>query len=43
MQVYCPENKRFDFMQMGDFFEALNNILADIDMDFAQLNDQRGM
>lgn len=30
-------------MQMGDFFEALNNILADIDMDFAQLNDQRGM
>ena len=43
MQVYFPQNKRFDFIQMGDFFEALNNILADIDMDFAQLNDQRGM
>ena len=43
MQVYFPQNKRFDFMQMGDFFEVLNNILADIDMDFAQLNDQREM
>lgn len=41
MQVYFPENKRFDFMHVGDFFEALNNILDGIDSEFNYINDIR--
>ena len=33
MQPYFSENKRFDFTNTGDFFEALNNILDEIDSD----------
>lgn len=32
MQVYFTQNKRFDFMCIGDFFEALNNGLDGISM-----------
>lgn len=41
MQVYFPENKRFDFMHVGEFFEALNNILDGIDSEFNYINDIR--
>lgn len=36
MQVYFSFNKRFDFIEIGNFFEALNNILDGID---SKLND----
>ena len=39
MQVYFPQNKRFDFINMGDFFEALNNILDGIDSEFNSINE----
>lgn len=39
MQVYFSENKRFDFVQMGDFFEELNNILAGIDSELNAMNE----
>ncbi len=39
MQVYFPENKRFDFMETGDFLEALNNILDGIDSAFCHMNE----
>lgn len=39
MQVYFPQNKRFDFMNMGDFFEALNNILDGIDSELNSMNE----
>ena len=28
MQVYFPQNKRFDFIHTGDFFEALNSVCS---------------
>ena len=31
MKPYFPSEKKFDFMETGDFFEALNNILDGID------------
>lgn len=39
MQVYFPQNKRFDFMQMGNFFEELNNILDGIDSQLNYFNE----
>lgn len=39
MQVYFPQNKRFDFVHVGDFFEALNNILDGIDSEFSYRNE----
>lgn len=41
MQVYFPQNKRFDFMHVGDFLEALNNILDGIDSEFNYINEIR--
>ena len=41
MQVYFSQNKRFDFMHMGDFFEALNNILDEIDSEFNYVNEMK--
>lgn len=38
MQVYFSFNKRFDFIEIGNFFEALNNILDGID---SKLNDMQ--
>lgn len=31
MKPYFSSEKKFDFMETGDFFEALNNILDGID------------
>lgn len=39
MQIYFPQNKRFDFINIGDFFEALNNILDGIDSQFNSMNE----
>lgn len=39
MQVYFPENKRFDFVHTGDFFEELNNILDGIDSELNSMNE----
>lgn len=39
MQVYFSHNKWFDFLQTGDFFEALNNILDSIDGMLNQINE----
>lgn len=39
MQVYFPQNKRYDFVQVGDFFEELNNILDGIDSEFSSINE----
>lgn len=39
MQVYFSQNKRFDFMETGDFFEALNNILDGIDGELNYINE----
>ena len=39
MQVYFSQNKRFDFIHIGDFFEALNNILDGIDSEFSYVNE----
>ncbi len=41
MQVYFPQNKRFDFIHTGDFFEALNNILDGIDGELNNMNEIR--
>lgn len=41
MQVYFSKNKRFDFVEMGDFFEALNNILDGIDSALNDMNEIR--
>ena len=41
MQVYFPINKRFDFIETGDFFEALNNILDGIDNQLNYINEAR--
>lgn len=41
MQVYFSHNKRFDFMETGDFFEALNNILDGIDSALNYMNEVR--
>ena len=39
MQVYFSQNKRFDFVHTGDFFEALNNILDGIDSELNYMNE----
>lgn len=39
MQVYFSQNKRFDFLHMGDFFEELNNILDGIDSELNAMNE----
>ena len=39
MQIYFPQNKRFDFVHVGDFFETLNNILDEIDSEFSYRNE----
>lgn len=41
MQVYFSHNKRFDFMETGYFFEALNNILDGIDSALNYMNEVR--
>ena len=41
MQAYLGQNKRFDFVNMGDFFEALNNILDGIDSELSYINDAK--
>lgn len=43
MQAYFTNdrNRSFDFMKTGDFFEALNNILACIDGQLNDMNDQK--
>lgn len=39
MQEFFSHNKRFDFMETGDFFEALNNILDGIDSELNYINE----
>lgn len=39
MQAYFPQNKRFDFINIGDFFEALNNILDGINSQLNYINE----
>ena len=41
MQEYFSLNKRFDFVETGDFFEALNNILDGIDSQLNCMNESR--
>ena len=41
MQAYFSHNKRFDFVETGDFFEALNNILDGIDGRLNYMNEAR--
>lgn len=41
MQEYFSRNKRFDFMETGDFFEALNNILDGIDSELNYINEAK--
>ncbi len=41
MQEYFSHNKRFDFMETGDFFEALNNILDGIDSELNYINEAK--
>lgn len=44
MQAYFSKNKYFDFIHVGNFFEALNNILDGIDSQFSEMNEYiRGM
>lgn len=38
MQLYFSQNKRFDFIHIGDFFEELNNILDGIDSQLNAMN-----
>lgn len=38
MQNYFSHNKRFDFIVIGDFLEALNNTLDDIDCRLNYIN-----
>ena len=39
MQAYFSQNKRFDFIETGNFFEALNNILDGIDSQLNYINE----
>lgn len=39
MQRYFSRNKRFDFIETGDFFEELNNILDGIDGEMNYINE----
>lgn len=39
MQLYFPQNKRFDFLHVGDFFEELNNILDGIDSQLSYIKE----
>ncbi len=39
MQLYFSQNKRFDFIHTGDFFEELNNILDGIDSQLNAMNE----
>lgn len=39
MQVYFPQNKRFDFIHIGNFFEELNNILDGVDSELKYMNE----
>ncbi|MCM1543281.1 MAG: hypothetical protein NC121_18770 [Blautia sp.] len=39
MQVYFPQNKRYDFIQVGDFFEALINVFDWIDSNLSSRNE----
>ncbi len=41
MQPYFSTNKRFDFLVVGDFFEALNNILDGIDGELNAINEYK--
>lgn len=41
MQPYFSQNKRFDFMMVGDFFEELNNILDGVDSQLNAINEYR--
>lgn len=39
MQKYFSQNKRFDFMETGDFFESLNNGLSCIYYELNAFNE----
>ena len=39
--MYFSLNKRFDFVETRDFFEALNNILDGIDSQLNYMNEAR--
>lgn len=39
MQPYFSHDKKFDFVEIGDFFEALNNILDGIDGEMNHMNE----
>lgn len=39
IQPYFSHNKRFDFIETGDFLEALNNILDGIDSELNTMNE----
>ena len=39
MQEYFSQNKRFDFLETGNFFEALNNSLDAIDSALNHMNE----
>lgn len=39
IQVYFSENKRFDFIQIGNFFEEINNILDGIHSELNTMNE----
>ena len=41
MRPYFSSNKRFDFIETGDFFEALNNGLAGIDSQLKYLREEK--
>lgn len=41
MRPYFSSNKRFDFIEIGDFFEALNNGLAGIDSQLKYLREEK--
>lgn len=38
LKKYFSKNKRFDFMETGDFLEALNNILDSVDSYITDVN-----
>ena len=39
MQLYFSQNKRFDFLHVGDFFEELNNIFDGIDSQLSYIKE----
>ena len=39
LKPYFSRNTRFDFMNVGDYFEALNNVLDGIDSQLKYIND----